>query len=120
MEIKYKYNAGDSISAERITGWAGKLFEKGYLRKGSVTLKKFEFFLSAVCIQNIPVTSKKIVDKVNIILEGLKGHKIYGQAINNTRIMKVTKTAGHTHWQTTLQNNAYCVINTPIKSRQNF
>ncbi len=118
MEIRYKFAAGDSISNESITGWAGSIFEKGYMSIDGLRLQRIEFFKSAVCFQDIPITSKKAVAEKDIILEGLKGFKIYGRSRYHTKILYVTRTSGHTHRQTTLKQNAYCVINTPIHSRR--
>lgn len=117
MAIKYKYNAGDNISGESITGWAGSVFDnKGYVKRNGVILQKIEFFKSAACIKDLPITSQKTTANQEIIIDGLRGHKIYGQSKSHTNILHVTRTGGHTHRQTTLKGNVYCVINIPIQS----
>lgn len=118
MKINYKYNYGDSISGHRVTGWAGSIFKRKLLIKKGVQLKSLEFFKSAVCIMDLPITIKKSSADKDFILDGLKGHKIYGESENYTKFRKVKKTGRHTHWQTTLKGHAFCLINIPIRSHR--
>ena len=45
--IRYKYDAGESISAESIIGSAGKIFEKYSKKQDGITFRTFELSLSA-------------------------------------------------------------------------
>lgn len=117
MAIKFKYQAGDSIQGKSIIGEAGTIFHKRTYSKNSVTLKALEFFKSAVCYLNVPITMEK-TNTVCIDVEGLKGKKIYGEAEDYSKITKVKHTHGHTQQQTVLKNNAYCVVSIPITSQQ--
>jgi hypothetical protein len=54
----------------------------------------------------------------NFKIEGLKGHKIYGESEKYSVIKKVKKTGSHTQQQTTLKGLAFCKINIPIHSKR--
>lgn len=114
--INFKHNSGDSICGDSITGRAGTIFHKGVEREEGVKLKKLEFFKSAVCVINPPITISRKASSKNVVLEGLRGHKIQGKAKKNSKPEKVKKTGGHTQWQTTLKRNAFCIIDIPITS----
>ena len=113
-----KYNLGDSISGERIIGWAGAIDKRGDIMEKQILLKKLRFRLSAECIVDLPIISNKSPSRNNTE-KGLKGSKITGQAVSYSDFKKVKKTGGHTQWQTTLKGNASCTIDIPIISRRN-
>lgn len=120
MKPNYKYGLYDSISGNRIIGWAGKIFAKNSIYKKGILLKTLEFFLGTECIVLEPITINKPSIVKDIVPEGLIGRKIHGEAEGYSRFKKVKKTAPHRHWETVLKDNAYCVINIPIKSRQHL
>ncbi len=118
MAINYKYAFGDSISGERITGWAGRITPKKIHIKNGIKLKTLEFFLGAECLVIVPITIKPSSASNNSVAEGLRSKKIYGEGEDYSRFLRVNRTSGHTHLQTTLQHHAFCVINIPISSRR--
>ncbi len=122
-----KFNLGDSIFGERIIGWAGAIDKRGNIRINNILLKELRFRLGVECIVDLPIISNKSSSSNdteasnNNTEEGLKGSKITGTAESFTNFKKVSnKTAGHTHWQTTLKDNATCTIDIPIISRRNI
>jgi hypothetical protein len=118
MKINYKYDYGHSISGNSITGRAGTIFIKGLIKRHNLQLNTFEFYKSAECIINLPITILKKPSMNNFKIEGLKGHKIYGESEKYSVIKKVKKTGSHTQQQTTLKGLAFCKINIPIHSKR--
>ena len=116
--INFKHNLGDSICGDSITGWAGAIFTKGVEIEKSIKLKKLEFFKSAVCVTNLPITISKKPSSKNVAPEGLKGKKILGTSRKYTNIKKVKKTGRHTQQQITLNGSAKCSIAIPITSKR--
>ena len=116
--INFKHNSGDSICGDSIIGQAGSIFTKEVKREKGLLLRKLEFFKSAVCVINLPITISRKSSSKKVVPEGLKGHKIYGKAKKCSKFEKVNKTSGHTQWQTTLKGNAFCIINIPITSQR--
>lgn len=121
-----KYDLGDSISGERIIGWAGAIDKRGDTIINNILLKKLRFRQGAECIVDFPIisnkssSSKDTEESNNNTEEGLIGFKIIGTAESFNKFKKVSnKTAGHTHLKTTLKDNATCTIDIPIISRRN-
>ena len=77
-----KYNLGDSISGERIIGWAGAIDKRGNIKKNNILLKKLRFRQGAECIVDLPIISNKSSSSNdteasnNNTEEGLIGSKI--------------------------------------------
>lgn len=120
MKPVYKYGLYDRISGNKIVGQAGRIFPKNLIKKEQLILKTLEFSLGVECLVLEPITINKPLVVRNSAPEGLKGKKVYGEAIAYSKPFKKVKiTAGHTHLQTILKDHALCIVNIPITSRQN-
>lgn len=118
MKANYKFGLKDYITGDRIIGWAGRIFAKNQINKKGVVLKTLDFSLGAKCVVLEPMTINKPLMIKDSAPQGLIGKKIYGEAEDYSRFEKVKITAGHTHLQTVLKHNVFCMINMPISSRQ--
>ena len=120
MKPVYKYCLYASISGNKIIGRAGKIVPKNLIKKGQLVLKTLVFSLGVECSVLEPITINKPSVVKDSAPEGLIGEKIYGESEDYSRPFREVKiTGGHTHLQTVLKDHAFCVINIPIKSRQN-
>lgn len=116
-KINFKFNLGDRISGNSITGRVGIVSRKEIKRKDIIQLKTLIFSQSAESVINPPITKLNKTSTKTVITEGLRGKKIYGEAEDYSKIIKVKKTGGHTQQQTTLKGHAMCRITIPIISQ---